>query len=130
MRFVIEQTDVVSDMAILLLNGATAAHVHHWNTIGSSAYAQHKAIGAFYEELTELADSLIEGCLLDQSKIISTNRALFLGETPLALVDYIYQEVAALRVNPAFPQASEVQNVVDEIQMLCRHTKNKLVRLG
>ena len=133
MKFSIEQaqtTDAVSQMAMLLLNGVTAGHVHHWNTIGSEAYAQHKAIGEFYEGLDELADSLIEGCLLDKSKRISGQGALFMGETPLALVQYIYAQVAELRKNPAFPQESEVQNVVDEIQMLCRHTINKLVRLG
>ena len=132
MKFSIEQsqTDAVSEMAMLLLNGVTAGHIHHWNTIGSEAYAQHKAIGEFYETLDELADSLIEGCLLDKSKRISAQGALFLGETPLALVQYIYDQVAVLRKNNDFPQASEIQNAVDEIQMLCRHTINKLVRLG
>ena len=132
MKFSIEQaqTDAVSEMAMLLLNGVTAGHVHHWNTIGPEAYAQHKAIGAFYEELDGLADSLIEGCLLDKSKRISANKAFFLGETPLALVQYIYDEVAMLRKSNGFPQDSEVQNEVDAIQMLCRHTINKLVRLG
>lgn len=133
MKFSIEQaqpTDAVSQMAMLLLNGVTAAHVHHWNTIGTEAYAQHKAIGEFYEGLDGLADSLIEGCLLDKSKKISAEGALFLGETPLALVRYVYAQVAELRKNPDFPQESEIQNAVDEIQMLCRHTINKLVRLG
>lgn len=133
MKFSVEQsqpTDAISEMAMLLLHGVTAAHVHHWNTIGSEAYAQHKAIGQFYEELDGLADSLIEGCLLDRSKIISAQRALFLGETPLALVQYIYTQVSVLRNHNTFPQDSEVQNEVDGIAMLCRHTINKLVRLG
>lgn len=132
MKFSVEQAkpDVLSDMAMLLLHGVTAAHVHHWNTIGPDAYAQHKAIGTFYEELDGLADSLIEGCLLDKSKKIAPTRAFFLGETPLALVQYIYDEVAMLRKSNGFPQDSEVQNEVDSIQMLCRHTINKLVRLG
>jgi hypothetical protein len=132
MKFSVEQaqTDVLSDMAMLLLHGVTAAHVHHWNTIGPDAYAQHKAIGAFYEKLDDLTDSLIEGCLLDKSKKIAPTRPFFLGETPLALVNYIYDEVAMLRRNTGFPQDSEVQNAVDEIAMLCRHTINKLVRLG
>lgn len=133
MKFSIEQaqtSDVLSDMAMLLLNGVTAAHVHHWNTIGSEAYAQHKAIGEFYEKLDGFADGLIEGCLLDKTKKISAQGALFLGETPLALVEYVFAQVDKLRKDPGFPQASEIQNAVDEIQMLCRHTINKLVRLG
>jgi len=134
MKFSVEQAqakpDVLSDMAMLLLHGVTAAHVHHWNTVGPEAYAQHKAIGAFYEQLQDLTDSLIEGCLLDRSKINPERMALFVGVTPLALVRYIYDNVAALRKNNDFPQDSEVQNEVDAIQMLCRHTINILVRLG
>lgn len=127
--FSVNKPDVLSDMAMLLLHGVTAAHVHHWNTIGPGAYAEHNAIGAFYEELDELTDSLIEGCLLDDQKIISANRAFFLGETSLELVEYIREEVSVIRKSPGFPQDSEVQNAVDEIAMLCRHTINKLVRL-
>ena len=127
--FSVNKPDVLSDMAMLLLHGVTAAHVHHWNTIGPGAYAEHNAIGAFYEELDELTDSLIEGCLLDSEKRISANRAFFLGETSLELVRYIREEVSVIRKSPGFPQDSEVQNAVDEIAMLCRHTINKLVRL-
>lgn len=127
--FSVNKPDVLSDMAMLLLHGVTAAHVHHWNTIGPGAYAEHKAIGAFYEELDGLTDSLIEGCLLDSEKRISANRAFFLGKTSLELVEYIREEVSVIRKSPGFPQDSEVQNAVDEIAMLCRHTINKLVRL-
>lgn len=127
--FSVGKSDVLSDMAMLLLHGVTAAHVHHWNTIGPGAYAEHKAIGAFYEKLDSLTDTLIEGCLLDSQKTISVNRAFFLGKTSLELVEYIREEVADIRKNPGFPQDSEIQNAVDEIAMLCRHTINKLVRL-
>ena len=133
MKFSVEQAqtyDGVSAMAMLLLNGVTAAHVHHWNTVGPEAYAQHKAIGKFYEELDGLTDSLIEGLLLDKSKRISPEGTLFMGETPLALVQHIYDSVAVLRKSNSFPQDSEVQNEVDAIQMLCRHTINMLTRLG
>ena len=132
MKFSVEQanpTSVLSDVAMLLLHGVTAAHVHHWNTIGPGAYAEHQAIGEFYEELQNLTDSLIEGCLLDASEIISAQRPFFLGESSLALVNHIYNELKVLRANKLFPQVSEVQNEVDAIAMLCRHTIFKLERL-
>lgn len=133
MKFTVNESkeiNVLSDVAMLLLYGVMAGHVHHWNAVGTEAYAEHKAIGKFYEKLDELTDSLIEGCLLDKSKIISTERALFLGKTSLELVRYIYEELSVLRRNPSFPQKSEIQNAVDEIAMLCNHTINQLVRLG
>lgn len=130
MKFSIEQAqqDVISEVAMLLLHGVTAAHVHHWNTMGPGSYAEHQAIGEFYEGLDDLADSLIEGCLLG-SKIISVNSTFFLGENSILLVQHIYDKMAVLRKSNGFPQESEVQNVVDEIQMLCRHTLFKLYRL-
>lgn len=130
MKFSIEQAqqDVISEVAMLLLHGVTAAHVHHWNTMGPGSYAEHQAIGEFYEGLDDLADSLIEGCLLG-SKIISVNSTFFLGENSISLVQHIYDKMAVLRKSNGFPQESEVQNVVDEIQMLCRHTLFKLYRL-
>ena len=130
MKFSVEQSkpNVVSEVAMLLLNGVTAAHIHHWNTIGVGSYAEHQAIGDFYERLEDLADSLIEGCLV-KSKIIPGKEALFLGENSLELVQHIYENMAVFREDVSFPQASEVQNVVDEIQMLCRHTLFKLYRL-
>lgn len=130
MKFSVEQAkpDAISEVAMLLLHGVTAAHVHHWNTMGPGSYAEHQAIGEFYESLEDLADSLIEGCLLN-SKIISEKGAFFLGESSVALVQYIYDRMAVLRKSNGFPQDSEVQNAVDEIQMLCRHTLFKLYRL-
>ncbi len=131
MKFSIEQAqkDVLSEVAMLLLHGVTAAHVHHWNTLGPGSFAEHEAIGEFYKELDELADSLVEGCLQDDSKRISANTPFFLGKNSLALVQHIYDSLKVLRKSNGFPQESEVQNVVDEIQMLCRHTIFKLKRL-
>jgi len=129
MKFTIieAQSDIVSDYAMCLLNGVTAAHIHHWNT---SSYSQHKALGKFYDQLSELADSFVEAVLLEKGKIISSEKALFLGENGLGLVKYVYAETEANRKAPGFPQASEVQNIVDEIAALCRHTEFLLNRLN
>ena len=129
MKFTINeaQSDVISDYAICLLHGVTAAHIHHWNT---ASYAQHQALGTFYDELSDLADSFVEAVLLEKGKIISSQKALFLGENGLALVKYVYAETEANRKAPGFPQASEVQNIVDEIAALCRHTEFLLNRLS
>lgn len=123
------QTDVVSQFASVLVLGAATAHIQHWNTLGAGSFAAHEAMGEFYTELPELTDSVIEACLQDQSKIILDAKALFLGETPLELVEHIQAKVRELRAQPGFPQDSEVQNLVDGIAELCRHTIFKLKRL-
>lgn len=131
MKFTINeaQTDVVSQFASMLVLGAAAAHVQHWNTLGTGSFAAHDAMGTFYTELPELTDSVIEACLQDESKIILDGKALFVGENPLDLVQYIQGQVKSMRSQPGFPQDSEVQNLVDSIAELCRHTIFKLKRL-
>jgi hypothetical protein len=129
MKFIIneKQSDIISDYAMCLLHGVTAAHVHHWNT---DSYAQHQALGEFYEKLSDLADTFVEATLLEKGKIISSDKALFLGENGLELVRYVYTETYKYRHAPGFTQLSEVQNIVDEIAALCRHTEFLLNRLS
>ena len=122
-----KQSEIISDYAMCLLHGVTAAHVHHWNT---ESYAQHQALGEFYEKLSDLADTFVEATLLEKGKIISSEKALFLGENGLELVRYVYTETYKNRHAPGFTQLSEVQNIVDEIAALCRHTEFLLNRLS
>lgn len=129
MKFTVNEAkaDPVSDYAMCLLHGVTAAHLHHWNT---SSYAEHQALGEFYEKLSDLADTFVEAVLLEKSKNIFSQKALFLGENGLELVKYIYNQTAIYRNSPGFPQMSEVQNIVDEIAAACRHANFLLNRLS
>ncbi len=129
MKFTINEakSDIISDYAMCLLHCVTAAHIHHWNT---DSYSQHKALGKFYDQLSDLADSFVEATLLEKGKIISSEKALFLGENGLELVKHVYAETYRYRYAPGFTQATEVQNIVDEIAALCRHTEFLLNRLN
>ncbi len=129
MKFTVneKQSDIIGDYAMCLLHGVTAAHIHHWNT---DSYAAHQALGEFYEKLSDLADTFVEATLLEKEKIISSDKALFLGENGLELVKYIYAETYKYRNAPGFPQMSEVQNIVDEIAAACRHANFLLNRLS
>jgi hypothetical protein len=118
-----KQADTISNYAMCLLHGVTAAHVHHWNT---SSYAEHQALGEFYDKLSDLADTFVEATLLEKGKIISSEKALFLGENGLELVQYICDQIESYRKMPGFPQDSELQNSVDEIAQLIDSTLYKL----
>lgn len=67
MKFTINEAnaDIISDYAMCLLHGVTAAHVHHWNT---ASYAEHQALGEFYGKLSDLADTFVEATLLEKAK--------------------------------------------------------------
>jgi hypothetical protein len=125
MKFSINEapSNVMGEFAMCLLNGVTAGHIHH---LGTDSYSQHMALGDFYVELDKRADKFIEAYQGRYSKIIFAEKALFLGENGLELVQYICDQIESYRKMPGFPQDSELQNIVDELLDLADSTKYKL----
>jgi hypothetical protein len=125
MKFSINEapSNVMGEFAMCLLNGVTAGHIHHLDT---DSYSQHMALGNFYVELDKRADKFIEAYQGKKSKIIFAEKALFLGENGLELVEYICDQIESYRKMPGFPQESELQNIVDELLDLTDSTKYKL----
>ena len=125
MKFSINEapSNVMGEFAMCLLNGVTAGHIHH---LGTDSYSQHMALGDFYVELDKRADKFIEAYQGKKSKIIFAEKALFLGENGLELVQYICDQIESYRKMPGFPQDSELQNIVDELLDLTDSTKYKL----
>jgi hypothetical protein len=125
MKFSINEapSNVMGEFAMCLLNGVTAGHIHH---LGTDSYSQHMALGDFYVELDKRADKFIEAYQGKKSKIIFAEKALFLGENGLELVQYICDQIESYRKMPGFPQESELQNIVDELLDLADSTKYKL----
>ena len=125
MKFSINEapSNVMGEFAMCLLNGVTAGHIHH---LGTDSYSQHMALGDFYVELDKRADKFIEAYQGKKSKIIFAEKALFLGENGLELVEYICDQIESYRKMPGFPQESELQNIVDELLDLTDSIKYKL----
>jgi hypothetical protein len=125
MKFTINEapSNVMGEFAMCLLNGVTAGHIHH---LGTDSYSQHMALGEFYVELDKRADKFMEAYQGRYSKIIFAEKALFLGENGLELVQYICDQIEYYRNGVGFPQDSELQNIVDELVDLADSTKYKL----
>jgi hypothetical protein len=125
MKFTINEApqNVIGEFAMCMLNGVTAGHIHH---LGTDSYSQHMALGDFYDGLDDLSDKFIEAYQGKYSKIIFAQKALFLGENGLELVQYVGKEIASYRQMPGFPQDSELQNIVDELADLVASTLYKL----
>jgi len=107
-----------SEFLLVLLHSATNTHLLHWTT---KSYAEHQALGTFYEEMPELVDSLAEAMMgkFDQTPDFPhMDRApAATGKEELeALKDYVEQARQAL------PQDSEIQNEVDNIANLINTT--------
>ena len=125
MKFTINEapSNVMGEFAMCLLNGVTAGHIHH---LGTDSYSQHMALGEFYVELDKRADKFMEAYQGRYSKIIFAEKALFLGENGLELVQYVCDQIEYYRNGVGFPQDSELQNIVDELLDLADFTKYKL----
>jgi DNA-binding ferritin-like protein len=107
-----------SEFLLVLLHSATNTHLLHWQ---SKSYAEHQALGKFYEEIPELVDTLAESMM---GKFDETPEFPQMYHAPAATAK---EELEALRdyveeARQALPQDSEIQNIVDEIASLINQT--------
>ena len=110
----------------ILFFARTVAHIEHLKT---KSYAQHKALGKFYDEVIELADKLAEAYQGDKgllqtiplyAKIPDSSIDMFL-EKQLHTIDEL-RKTASSR--------SAIQNIIDEVIELYLSTIYKLRNLS
>lgn len=113
----------MGELILNLLHIGTNAHVHHWLT---GSYAQHMALGTFYEELPELVDSLAEAIMGATGKKIDfpEGTGLARAETPLEELEAAQEYFKNTR--GVLPDDSEIQNLADSIADLIDSTVYKL----
>ena len=105
-----------------LMHARTDGHIMHLQT---RSYAQHMALGEFYEGIGELIDSFAEtyqgkhGLIEDYP-----DGYIAPGDNPMTYMAELAQTVAALR--KGLPDDSELQNIIDEIAALIASTLYKL----
>lgn len=110
----------VNTFVLTLLHAVTNAHIIHWQCIDRS-YAEHVALGEFYEELQELVDELMES-IMGKYELPTEFPAIYYkpakdGKTELTdLKDFVQQN------RKEMPQDSEIQNQIDEIAQLINKT--------
>jgi DNA-binding ferritin-like protein len=110
------------EFVLTLMHAATNAHILHLQT---RSFAQHMALGTFYQELPELADQLAEALQGAEGQIIQYPQDYYSpADTPLEeleqLKDYVDQERRAISGR------TEIQNIIDEISQLIDSTLYKL----
>ena len=110
----------IGEFILTLLHAVTNTHIIHWQCIDRS-YAEHVALGEFYEELQELVDDLMEGImgkyeLPADMPVMYYHPAKSGKEELTALKDYVAQ------ARTQMPEDSEIQNQIDEIASLINKT--------
>ena len=106
-----------------LFNSRTQAHIYHLQT---NSYAAHVALGAYYDEIVDLADGLVEsyqgryGILRGyqgQASFKEDENAITYFEALCKYIETIRQQL---------PQDTYIQNEIDTVVALVETTKYKL----
>lgn len=110
------------DFVLTLMHAATNAHILH---LRSRSFAEHSALGEFYQALPDLADKLAEAIQGAEQQLLEFPPDYFAPadtalDELLQLQDYVDQERKELT------QRSEIQNIIDEISDLIDSTLYKL----
>lgn len=115
----------VGDFFLTLLHSATNTHILHLQT---RSYSEHQALGAFYDEIVELTDGLIEAWQGKNGRL-STYPNTYMPPMENGLAEL--QELSAfVQLNRGLVGAdTELQNMVDGIQELIDSTIYKLTFL-
>ena len=119
----------VAEFIATLRNSATVTHLMHLQVEGEGSFAKHDALGAYYDEIVDLVDSLAESIQGAFDVIIKPYPPAFgnYDGEPLDYVRTLRDYVRSARVE--MPQDSEIQNEIDSIATLLNHTCYKLTRL-
>jgi DNA-binding ferritin-like protein len=107
---------------LTLLHAATNAHLLH---LKSRSYAEHMALGAFYEELPDLVDALAESIQGLTGELLEYPADYYQpADTAIQELEDLQEYVREERKN--IPQDSEIQNATDTIAELINSTLYKL----
>ena len=105
--------------------------VSHREHLTTDSYAQHMALGSFYEEVIELADGLAEhyqGCYQKKLGDIPYYSNSMKG-TITVILKRLKEEICDLRKQGDFKDDSAIQNDLDTIETLFDQTIYKLTFL-
>jgi len=118
------KSDPVMQFVQCLLHSVTNAHILHFQSL---SYSQHMALGAYYDEVSDLVDGFVEAFQGKYGLLTKYQADYQLPDNnPVVYLTYLKDEVATLRRMPEFPQDSELQNEVDTIANLINSTLYKL----
>jgi uncharacterized protein with von Willebrand factor type A (vWA) domain len=110
----------------MLLQSAVQVHIYHLMT---SSYAQHMALGSFYDEMPDLADSIAETLQGQEGKIASYPTTMTISNTydPVGFLTDLRKKVEGMR--DSVSQSTNFLNQTDNVLDLIDSTLYKLKEL-
>ena len=115
----------IEAFALALLNSATCAHLQHWQTRSDP---NHRALAAYYEEIPDLVDSLVESYMGKYGLVGEFEEEFEIEKDPVRYFKALQKYVEENRKH--LPKDSELQNTIDEIANLINTTLYKLQQLS
>lgn len=104
-----------------LLHSATNTHFMHFQT---ESYAEHVALGEYYDEIVELVDNWTEAYQGCYDKIKTYPDEFHLAKNPQKYMKSLSDFVEEIRKE--LPKDTQLQNIIDEIAQLIDSTLYKL----
>jgi DNA-binding ferritin-like protein len=122
-----DETDTMSVLISKLLHSRIQVHAFHWQTKSKSSFAQHMALGGFYEEIGDLTDGLVES-YQGKNEIITGYESSKLEDYKNVeqLIAYFKNLDAEIEKDRKNIKESYIQNQIDTIQELIYSTLYKL----
>lgn len=115
---------MIGELILRMFHARTNAHVLH---LQSRSYAQHKALNEFYDGIVDLADSIAEGYQGEHGLIDFTTKSRYAQEAdPVKMISSLQEWVEQNRYEAVEAEDTYIQNVIDEVVMLCSSTLYKL----
>lgn len=117
-----EKESPAEELICELLEAAMQAKIFHWQT---SSYAEHQALGAFYDGVSDLTDTLVEAYQGKFGRVMSGHELEIKPYTMDAPLAFVSEFCAFLRTEAriAVMGDSALNNILDEILGLAEKTQ-------
>jgi DNA-binding ferritin-like protein len=121
------ETGDVVDMIATLLHSRSQAHIFHWQTKSQSSFAEHMALGTYYDEIVELIDGIVES-YQGKYEIITGYKTVEMVDykSTEQLISYFRDLDNNIEKNRKGIKESYIQNQIDGVQELIFSTLYKL----
>ena len=123
----------MEQLASIFFHSRTQVHQFHLGVSGPGAFAIHKALNEYYDEIVDLIDGLVESYQgkygLITFKQVNGNDTDASKENIIAYFDKLIKFLETERQSEKLKD-SWIQNELDNVAKLLYSTKYKLVNLG
>lgn len=109
---------MISNSIIDLLCLRDCAHVAHWKT---TSYSEHKALGSFYEGLTDLLDTFVETYQGKNGGLVIVGISAIKAQRSTEITDIAYRTAMQMELLVK-KEDTDLLNILAEIKQLCNHT--------